>query len=73
MTDIIKQSLTELVKNIKNKKLSSKEITSAFIDRSAEEFIEQIGKNGFIIVNGECSYGISFIIDGSKICMSGNK
>ena len=47
--------------------------TSAFIDRSAEEFIEQIGKNGFIIVNGECSYGISFIIDGSKICMSGNK
>ncbi len=47
--------------------------SAAFIDRSAEQFIEQIGKKGFIIVNGECTYGISFIVDGSKICMSGNK
>jgi len=47
--------------------------SAAFIDKSYEEFIDQIGKAGFIIVNGDCSYGISFIVDGSKICMSGNK
>ena len=34
MSDITKQSLTELVENIKNKKLSSTEITKAFIERS---------------------------------------
>ena len=34
MTDIISQSLTSLVSNIKNKKLSSEEVTKAFIDRS---------------------------------------
>ena len=34
MSDITKQSLTELVKNIKNKKLSSTDVTKAFIDRS---------------------------------------
>ena len=34
MSDIIKQSLTELVKNIKNKKLSSTDVTKAFIERS---------------------------------------
>ncbi len=34
MSDITKQSLTELVENIKNKKLSSTEVTKAFIDRS---------------------------------------
>ena len=34
MSDITKQSLSELVKNIKEKKLSSKEVTKAFIDRS---------------------------------------
>ena len=34
MTDITKQSLSDLVKNIKNKKLSSEEVTKAFIDRS---------------------------------------
>ena len=34
MSDITKQSLSELVKNIKNKKLSSMEVTKAFIDRS---------------------------------------
>ena len=34
MSDITKQSLSELVKNIKDKKLSSEEVTRAFIDRS---------------------------------------
>ena len=34
MSDITKQSLTELVENIKDKKLSSTEVTKAFIDRS---------------------------------------
>ena len=34
MSDITKQSLSELVKNIKNKKISSMEVTKAFIDRS---------------------------------------
>ncbi len=34
MSDIIKQSLTELVENIKSKKLSSTDVTKAFIERS---------------------------------------
>ena len=34
MSDITKQSLSELVKNIKDKKLSSEEVTKAFINRS---------------------------------------
>ena len=34
MTDITKQSLSELVENIKNKKLSSTDVTKAFIERS---------------------------------------
>ena len=34
MSDITKQSLSELVKNIKNKKISSEEVTKAFIKRS---------------------------------------
>ena len=34
MSDITKQSLTELVENIKNKKLSSADVTKAFIERS---------------------------------------
>ena len=34
MSDITTQSLTSLVKNIKNKKLSSEEVTQAFVDRS---------------------------------------
>ena len=34
MSDITKQSLTELVENIKNIKLSSSEVTKAFIERS---------------------------------------
>jgi len=34
MSEITKQSLTELVENIKNKKLSSTDVTKAFIQRS---------------------------------------
>ena len=34
MSDITSQSLTSLVKNIKDKKLSTEEITKAFVDRS---------------------------------------
>jgi len=34
MTDITKQSLSKLVENIKNKKLSSTDVTKAFIERS---------------------------------------
>ena len=31
MSDITKQSLSELIKNIKDKKLSSTEVTKAFV------------------------------------------
>ena len=34
MSDITDQTLSEIVSNIKNKKLSSKEVTNAFIERS---------------------------------------
>ena len=34
MSDITTQSLTSLVNNVKNKKLSSEEVTQAFVDRS---------------------------------------
>ena len=34
MLDITKQSLSELVENIKGKKLSSSEVTKAFVERS---------------------------------------
>ena len=34
MPDITSQTLTSLVKNIKEKKLSSEEVTKAFVDRS---------------------------------------
>ena len=34
MSDITSQTLTSLVKNIKEKKLSSEEETKAFVDRS---------------------------------------
>ncbi len=47
--------------------------SAAFIDMSVDDFIETIGKNGLIIVNGECTHGISFTIENNKICMSGNK
>jgi aspartyl-tRNA(Asn)/glutamyl-tRNA(Gln) amidotransferase subunit A len=39
MSDITSQSLTTLVKNIKEKKLSSEEITKAFIERSKKSLI----------------------------------
>ncbi len=47
MTDITKQSLTELVENVKNKKLSSTDVTKAFIDRSekSEELNAYITNN----------------------------
>ena len=34
MSDITKQSLSKLVENIKSKKLSSSEVTKAFVERS---------------------------------------
>ena len=34
MSDITKKTLSELVKNIKEKKLSSEEVTNSYIDRS---------------------------------------
>ena len=34
MSDITKQSLNSLVKNIKEKKLSSYEVTKSFVERS---------------------------------------
>jgi len=34
MSDITSHTLTSLVKNIKEKKLSSEEVTKAFVDRS---------------------------------------
>ena len=34
MSNITSQTLTSLVKNIKEKKLSSEEVTKAFVDRS---------------------------------------
>ena len=36
MSDITKQSLSELIKNIKEKKLSSTEVTKAFIEKLNE-------------------------------------
>ncbi len=47
--------------------------SAAFVDKSVDDFIETIGKKGFIIVNGECPYGISFLVENNKICMSGDK
>ena len=47
--------------------------SNAFIEKSVDDFIETIGKNGFIIVNGECSSGVSFMIRNNNICMHGKK
>ena len=47
--------------------------SAAFVEKSFDDFIETIGKNGFIIVGGECPYGISFTVKNNKICMSGSK
>ena len=55
MSDITSQSLTSLVNNIKEKKLSSEEVTKAFVDRSekskelnsyiTEDFVNAIDKS----------------------------
>ena len=47
--------------------------SAAFVDMSADNFIKKIGKNGLIIVNGECSHGFSFEVEKNKICMSGSQ
>ena len=47
--------------------------STAFVDKSFENFMKTIGKNGFIIVNGECSQGISFKLEKNNICMYGEK
>ena len=47
--------------------------SNAFVEKSVDDFIETIGKDGFIIVNGECSQGTSFIIKNINICIHGEK
>tara|TARA_Y100001960_G_C14577759_1_gene779110 strand:- start:205 stop:1050 length:846 start_codon:yes stop_codon:yes gene_type:complete len=47
--------------------------SSAFVEKSFDDFIETIGKKGFIIVNGDCTNGISLTIGNNEICMSGKK
>jgi hypothetical protein len=47
--------------------------SAAFVDKSFADFIETIGKDGLIIVNGECTDGVSFTIESNKICMYGDR
>jgi len=47
--------------------------SSAFVEKSVDDFIETIGKDGFIIVNGECTQGVPFKIKNNNICMHGEK
>ena len=47
--------------------------SNAFVEKTFEDFIETIGKGGFIIVNGECVSGLLFIIKNNNICMNGKK
>ena len=47
--------------------------SNAFVEKSVDDFIETIGKDGFIIVNGECSQDDSFIIKNINICIHGEK
>jgi hypothetical protein len=47
--------------------------SNAFVEKKFDNFIETIGKDGFIIVNGECSSGVLFIIKNNNICMNGKK
>jgi len=47
--------------------------SKAFVEKSVDDFIETIGKDGFIIVNGECTQGVSFKIKNNNICMHGEK
>jgi len=47
--------------------------SNAFVEKTFDDFIETIGKEGFIIVNGECVSGLLFIIKNNNICMNGKK
>ena len=47
--------------------------SNAFVEKSVDDFIETIGKDGFIIVNGECPHGVLFIIKNINICIHGEK
>ena len=47
--------------------------SDAFVKKTIADFIQTIGKDGFIIVNGECSHGVLFIIEKNNFCMSGKK
>ena len=47
--------------------------SAAFESKSFNNFITTIGKEGLIIVNGECGDGISFSVKNNKICMYGKK
>ena len=46
---------------------------AAFVDKSFDEFMKTIGQNGLIIVNGECTFGTSFVVENIKICIHGEK
>ena len=47
--------------------------SNAFVEKTVDDFIDTIGKDGFIIVNGECSTGVSFVIKNNNICMNSKK
>jgi len=47
--------------------------SGAFVEKTFDDFIETIGKDGFIIVNGECASGLLFVIKNNNICMNGKK
>ena len=47
--------------------------SNAFVEKSVDDFIKTIAKDGFIIVNGECSHGVLFVIKNINICMNGKK
>ena len=71
--ELIRGDITETVPRYLKSNPKWYSSSNAFVEKSAEEFIETIGKNGFIIVIGECSYGVSFIIKNNNICMNGKK
>ena len=47
--------------------------SDAFVKKTVDNFIQTIGKDGFIIVNGECVNGVSFELKNNNICMHGKK
>jgi len=47
--------------------------SNAFVEKTFDDFKETIGKNGFIIVYGECTHGVLFVIENINICMHGKK